>query len=132
MRQHAERLSKEMFDGWPVWADDEYDEGFEQVDPYDPLPTDRDVYVKANLITPQGRAIPGCVRTDGVFAAMFVGDNVYPLNALLAVSDDETKALRDELGIDHDAPVFPVRFQTPFRLATEGTFGGVFQPGDLQ
>src|SRR5258707_13545513 len=89
------RINAAMFDESPVWAG-EYDEGFNPVFNYDPLPEDLgDLYVKVEFVTPGGARLTGCVSAPSRhFAAVFVGRAGFYFNARVQPLDSEIAELK--------------------------------------
>jgi hypothetical protein len=119
-------LSFEMFKSCSVWVDDEDQEGFEPVSTGETLPED-DLYVSAEFFVGE-RSLPGCVRTDGLFAAFFLPTQTIYLNTLLQLPTDDRVALAAFLGVS-EAALFPLSFRTKFKFPDGRPVAGHVAPG---
>jgi hypothetical protein len=119
-------LSHEMFQSCPVWVDDEDQEGFEPVSTGETLPDD-DLYVSAEFFVGD-RSLPGCVRTDGLFAAFFLPTQTIYLNTLLQLPEGDRLALAASVGVS-EAMLFPLNFRTKFKFPDGRPVAGHVAPG---
>jgi hypothetical protein len=110
----------------PVWSRRD-DEQLEPVYDHEPLPDDRgELYVKADLTTPRGVKLPGCILLPSChFVLVFVGDERFFFNNQiepLASDLERLHRLVPALG----ERVFPLRYATPFHFGGEPPISGEF------
>ena len=120
------KINAAMFDDCPVWAG-EYDEGFSAVFNYDPLPQDLGtLYVKVEFVTPGGVCLTGCITTPARhFAAVFVGLQGFYFNARLRPLESEIAGL-NRLVPELQGQIFPLRYETTYRFASQSPIAGSF------
>lgn len=128
--EHRE-LGPAALESYPVWT---WDEAFEEenricpVSNTDPLPDDLDaLFVKAAFLTPAGRHLGGYVVADvDVFAVtIFLSGQKFGFNVRLTdLAMSTLRELRQAIG--EEDPVFPLHFETGFRLADGKQLEGSF------
>ena len=134
VRIKVSRLKPEHLRECPVWmwVDDFDDESLiEPVPPTNPLPDDLgDLFVKADFYTPSGRHFSGfIIVADTVYVAELEAEGEYfGFNkALKDLGEESLDELRRRIG-DESAEIFPLRYETGYRLYDGTPLSGTFDP----
>jgi len=106
-------LTKEHFDRHPVWTWDDEMEGHVPAEPFDPLPDETTLFIRARLVAASGEELRGyLIGSESFYAVgLFVGNHQFVLNLNLPELI-EADALKIRQLLDApDLELFPMRYE---------------------